>query len=253
MFWGRTPIYLLTENAVYAKAFATLSRGLWLTLCAIVFAFLALLVFLAPLLVARQGIDVKPFSKHILVAAGVLASISLILNLWGKWLCFELQQPLELGHRLPGHRYLQIAFWCEVLSFVLKTSARTLGVAQLKMLIFPLTIVAQIVFMLFLRKIAVVIERPDLKRRIDYLAWAVSISILAFGTAYLSRSQGISPKLTLAALAISFLLFIASMLGYMVILAQMALAASAFSRYLKETEHDIDDDYETAELAQEPA
>lgn len=252
MFWLKPKKVFFTTGKVYAKAFKTLARGLWLTLAGIAVAMVGGLVFVVPLLLSGFGLNLQGLARPILVTAGVCLTVSLLLNLWGKYTCFELQQPLEFGQRLPGHRYLQIAFWCEALSFILKTSARTLGVIQLRWLVLPLAIISQITFLLFLRKVADVIERPDLKRRIDYLGTAVAGAVVSFGLAVIAKRAGLGPVVPFASMSVSGLLILVAMVGYLVLLAQMALAAGAFARYLEEG-NDWDDDYDLASVGEEPA
>lgn len=253
MFWQKRQVFF-TANDVYAKAFTTLARGLWLTLGGAVAALIALGIFVLPLALKAGRVDVN--AKQFLVIAGVFAVIAIVLNLWGKWTCFELQQPLELGQRFPGSRYLQTAFWCEMLSFILKTSARTLGVAQLKFLNLPLAIISQVAFLLFLRKMADVIDRPNLKRQIDALLVTIGGSGAAFGAAFALKQQG-NPGASLIAICFCLACFVAALIGYMAVLAQMALAVGSFSKYLREgddLDEDYDDkDYDAAGLADEPA
>jgi hypothetical protein len=253
MFWQKSTKVFWTTNEVYAKAFHTLARGLWLTLGGMAAVLVGAAVFGLPLLLVAWFPALAEFSRQLVIAAGVFLVVGTLLNLWGKWTCFELQQPLEHGQRLPGHRYLQAAFWCEVVSFVLKTSARTLGVVQLRFLVLPLAIISQIAFLLFLRKVADVIERPELKRRIDWLGISVAACLLMFGIAAIGRNAGLGPRVPLVAMLISGALFLISLLGYIVLLAQMALASSAFARYL-EKGHDHEESYEEAEgVAEESA
>ncbi len=245
MFWNQRKI-LWTDNEVYAKAFRTLARGLWLSLGGMAAVLTAGVIFGLPLLIVPWFPVLKDATRPIVLTAGMVLVLGALLNLWAKWTCFELQQPLEFGQRLPGHRYLQTAIWCEVLSFILKTSARALGIAQLKALNLPLSIISQIAFLLFLRKVADVIHRPELKQRIDYIGVTAVSCLVTFGGAVLAKKGGLDPRLSLAGMAISGLLFILTLLGYLVLLGQFALAASAFARYLEEGT-DYEDDGDEAE------
>lgn len=249
MFWQKRSTVFWTQHEVYAKAFRTLARGLWLSLGGMALVVVAALIFGLPLVLPAVPI-LKDASKQIVVTATVVLAVGAVLSLWGKWTCFELQQPLEMGQRLPGHRYLQAAFWCEVLSFVLKTSARALGVAQLKALNLPLAIVSQIAFLLFLRKVADVIDRPELKRRVDLIGMAAAGSTLAMEGLFIARVAKLGPAAMLGFIAASGLLLLITLVGYVVLLAQFALASSAFARYL-EQQDGFDDAYEDLEDALE--
>jgi hypothetical protein len=243
MFWTRTKDIPVTRNGIFAKAFRTLASGLWLTFGGMVLASLALAVLLVISSAKARGVELGG-ARHVLNGAmALLAGGAMILSLWGKYRCFELQHPLEFGHRLPGHRFLQIAFWSDVLGFVLKTSARTLGVAQLRPWAIPAAILSQIVFMLFLRKMADLMQRPGLKHFIDGVLGLSVGGTLAFFVALALRGNG-PPMLVLALIGLATLLILVALLAYLLVLFLMARAASAFAGYLKEREYEFEDDDE---------
>lgn len=179
MFWNRSNEFAVTRNGIYAKAFRTLSMGLWLTFAGMLMGLGAIALLTVMAMLKARGVELGA-ARHVFQGTlGILGGGALLFSLWGKYRCFELQNPMEFGHRLPGHKYLQVAFWADVLSFALKTSARSLGVAQLRFLAVPATIVSQVVFLLFLRKMADLVGRPDLRRSISWIFGLATGSVLA--------------------------------------------------------------------------
>jgi hypothetical protein len=233
---------LLYETTVYAKGLRSLARCLWIIFAGWVLLVPATIAMFGLSFAERQKWEV-PGEAQINMLWPWLAIVGALLNLYGKYSCFELRQPLEFGRPLPGARSLSIAFYSDMAAALLRLLGRGAMRAQFRWFAFPLHILGQIMFLLFLRKIADVVDRRGIRWLLDVTLAALVLSVACGGIAVFLLAYRIKgPFLLLGCGLASATFLVITTVGYMLALAQLARALGHFANYLNETAFDDDDD-----------
>lgn len=254
MFWPKPRFRFVTQHGVYGDAFRKLSRGLWLIFAGWL-AMTAGIVGLGVMALLKQrklpipGEGVWDAVMMVLLVVGVIA------NLLGKYKCHDLHQPLALGWRLPGHRWLAGSLWCDVANFLLKWVARGLGMPWIKLLSLPLAVGSMVLFLLFLRKTADIIDRPALKLLANVLLGAMTTLLVIGGGTIACYNAKIHFPIFIVGLLVTLVLAAAVGACYLGLLLLMAMATGEFAQHLADDEYSADetDDYEELGVEQEPA
>lgn len=233
-------LHNLLETSVYAKALDSLARSLWIIFAGWMLLVPAVVAMLVLGAAARQKWDF-PGEAQLAMAWPWLSIVGALLNLYGKYSCFELRQPLEFGRPLPGARSLSLAFYADMAAALLKLLARGAVRAQFRSLAFPLHIIGQIMFLLFLRKIADVVGSHWLKRLLDVTLATLVLAVICGGAVMGVMFGQFRLPFALLGLGLAAAIFLTLTTAcYMFALAQLALALGRFANYLRES---VDDDH----------
>ena len=239
----------LLENTVYAKALDALARSLW-----IIFAGWSLLVPAIGIMIVQMVADKNkwdfPGEELLKMSWPWLAIAAALLNLYGKYNCFELRQPLEFGQPLPGAKQLSISFYADITATLIRFVAKGAWKSKIGWLATPFYLIGQIMFLLFLRKMADVVERHWIKRLIDCVLASLLLTILSGGGALaLLLGQVRNPFLLLGSGLATVIFTLLTTAGYLLILVQLALALGSFAGFLRESAFDELSDDEADEAA----
>lgn len=218
---------------LFEKAFGDLAAGLrWM--------FWGLLLWLGGvsiLGVAALGFKRAPGLLFLLPIGLIAWGIGGLVIVWGEQRCLHLKLPLGMTKSLPGHAWLRAAYACHLASILIRFFGR--GFLP-KAASGPLTVLLPLVgcffLLLFLRKLADVIARTDLRRLIDVvfgLAAVVLFCGLVFTAGWQLRP---APPMRAMICGVSFglatLTFLAVTACYVVLLWRMATAVKGFAEYL---------------------
>jgi len=240
------------ESYVYSKALDALARSLWLILAGWVVLIPAVAGMLLMMAAERWKWDF-PGEKLVNGSWPWLAIAGGLLNLYGKYSCFELSKPLELGRPLPGARHLTVALYSDLASVVVRLVGRSLQqIGPVKLLAFPLQVLGQVMFLLFLRKMAEVVHSHWLRWLLNVVLFSLGVSIVCGGVSIgLMLGKVALPSVSLGLGLGAVIFFIISTGGYMLALAQLAMAIGKLAKYLRESpgEDDCDEDEPAAEPA----
>lgn len=235
---------------VYAKALRSLARSLWM-----IFAGWAFMVPAFCMLVLTMAADRKKWDFAGEAVVNMLwpwlGIVGGLLILYGKYSCFELRQPLEFGKPLPGAKELGLSFYADVAATLIRLVAKGAWRAKFGWLAIPFMLIGQVMFLLFLRKTADVVERQGLKRLVDFTLASFVLMVLCGGSCVALVRPGVNPFLFLG-MGLGMLVFLfLTTAGYMLALALLARALRSFADYL--CEHAIaHDDEEEATAGYEP-
>lgn len=243
-------LHNLLETAIYAKALDSLARSLWIIFAGWLLLVPAVVMFLVLGWGDRKNWDFAG-EAQLKILSPILSIVGALLNLYGKYSCFELRQPLENERPLPGARSLSIAFYADVAGALVRLIGRGAWL-KFRLMAFPLHIVGQIMFLLFLRKMADVVGRHGLRRLIDFTLATMILSLVCFAAAFLSIPAKVNPFVFLGISVIGLIFLICTTVAYLVGLAQLALALGRFANYLRESFFDENrDPAEESELEAE--
>lgn len=218
---------------LFHKAFAELATGLrWM--------FWGLVLQLVG---GAAGLACLPFLRGGGVPAIVLTVMPVVLMLfgtggivlvWGEHKCLHLTLPLGMTHLLPGRNLLRVAYWCLLGGFLLRFARAWIPRGPLRAITVPLELASLVLLLFFLRKIAGVIMRNDLRRFIDLifaLSVAATASVVALAAVIrLDAKPGPVIGLGLFVLAAAFVLSVP--ICYAVLLWRMGTAARGFAEFL---------------------
>jgi hypothetical protein len=197
----------------------------------------ALLLSGLPLLAMKQP---APVFVAALSVGMLLWIIGSFVVLRGQFKCLHLQLPPGFAGGLPGRRWIQLAYFCELGSILLRLARNWVGRGVLGLIILPLELLSLIFLLLFLRKTADIIARTDLRRWIDFVFGCLAVTIVSgLSLPILRHFQDELGKPTAAVIGlIGFACFAFSSLGgivgYSVVLWRMGTAAKAFGAHLSE-------------------
>ena len=172
------------------------------------------------------------------VPAATLTIIGSLVNMWGKYRCFEFPIPLS------GRWLLSVAIWCDGIMLTTRLISRLIPLLKVARLVEPLLLFAGLVFfLLFLRSLADVIQRADLKRSVLYVLVALgmamfSAALFGLGAAVRSQAPGLAIPM-LAALSISLVSLVLTMGLYARLLWKMSHGLADFAKYLRAAEDDL--------------
>src|SRR5678815_1916552 len=179
-----------------------------------------------------------------------LAVIGGFVNMWGKYRCFEF--PIELS----GRWLLRVAIWCDGILLTTRFVSRLIPIFKIFRLAEPiLFLVGLIYFLLFLRSLADVIHRVDLRRSAAYVLAGVGASILTvplliIGVALWAKAPGMEfPSLGL--MSVCLISTALTMALYARLLWQMSHGLSDFAAYLLTAEDHLSVDGEVVDEAED--
>jgi hypothetical protein len=239
---------------LFEKAFADLALGLkmlfWGVLLWVLGGGVMLLGWaLTGLKMPKQGLIF--FVPIALMAMGSGA----ILLIWGEQKCLHLKLPLGMTRSLPGHRWLRAAYACHmavVLSRIVRlfmpAQARKWAQKWITLLTIPVQLLGFAFLLLFLRKLADVLARADLKRLIDgifALSAAAMICLLVCATGReLNQvvAKGTAMAILMSCAGLLVLSAPAALAAYLLLLWRMSAAVGDFSRFLAAAPPDLGGD-----------
>lgn len=170
------------------------------------------------------------------VGLGVmLAIVGGFVNMWGKYRCFEFPIPLS------GRWLLNVAIWCDGIMLATRFFSRMIPMFKVFRLAEPiLVLVGLVFFLLFLRSLADVIHRADLKRLANYVLAGLGISLvtipfLIVGVALRAKAPGVALPL-LGVVCISLVSMALTLGLYARLLWQMSHGLADFAKYLRAAE-----------------
>jgi|GEM_PF-6440382 len=240
-------LHNLFGASIYAKALDSLARSLWIIFAGWMLLVPSTVAFFVLLWADRQKWDFAGEAPLKMIWPW-MAIVGALLNLYGKYSCFELRQPLEFGQPLPGARSLSIAFYSDMAAALIRLIARGAW-AKFRLYALPLHIAGQIMFLLFLRKIADVVGRHGLRRLVDFTLITFVLACVCGGTAFVLIPARANPFLFLGLGLAGLVFLICTTVAYLLALAQLACALGRFANYLREP---VDDDEMLKEAGLEP-
>lgn len=229
-----------------AKALEKHASGLRLSLYGLLLMVAGLMslagLLVAPLLNLPGNLLGRMFGLGVM-----LAIIGSFVNIWGKYRCFEFPIPLS------GRWLLSVAVWCDGIMLTTRFMSRMIPLLKVARFAEPLLFLMSLVFfLLFLRSLADVIHRADLKRSVLYVLVALgsatlgTVAFLGFGLALKAKVPGLGIP-TLIASTVG-LIGIALTVGlYARLLWQMSHSLADFAKYLRAAEENLDGDDEAGE------
>jgi len=233
MSWG-------LGSFLFEKAFAELAAGLRLMFWGLLLQIAAGGVFLLGL--ALIGLKMPPRGLIFFACVTfVLLGVGVLVLLWGEQKCLHLKLPLGMTKSLPGHRWLRAAYACHLAGILGSLFRRMVpGPARkwVTLLTGPVQLLGFVFLLLFLRKLADVMARTDLKRLIDAIfaliaAGVVCVVVIAAGR---ELDQIVAKRTALAILigcgGLSLLSALAVLTSYLVLLWRMSTAVAGFSQFL---------------------
>ncbi len=224
---------------LFHKAFEQLATGLrWM--------FWGLVL---QLIGGAAGLACLPFLRGGGVPAIVLTVMPIVLMLfgtggmllvWGEHKCLHLTLPLGMTHLLPGRNLLRAAYCCLLGGFVLRFARAWIPRGPLRAITIPLELASLVLLLLFLRKMAGVIMRQDLRRFID-LIFALSVaavgSVIAIvAVQRLDAKPG--PVVAIGLVVLAAVLVLSVPICYAVLLWRMGTAARGFAEFLAHDDGD---------------
>jgi len=233
MSWG-------LGSFLFEKAFAELAAGLKLMFWGLLLQIGGGAVFLLGMALTR--LKMPPHGWMVLgPVVFVLFGIGAIVLIWGEQKCLHLKLPLGMTKSLPGHRWLRVAYACHLAGILGRLFHRMVpGPARkwVTLLTWPVQLLGFVFLLLFLRKLADVMARTDLKRLIDVTfaliaAGIVCVVVIAAGR---ELDQFVAKRTALAILigcgGLSRLSALAVLTSYLVLLWRMSSAVGDFSKFL---------------------
>ena len=230
---------------LFEKAFAELSSGLkwmfWGLLLQLVGGGL-LAVGLLPvgLLLAQQAVPAQALFVFLPVAFLALGVGGLVV-LWGEQKCLHLKLPLGMTPSLPGHRWLRAAYFCHLGGLLMRIGRRLLPRNIQKwtaIVALPVQVLGFVFLLLFLRKLADVLVRHDLKRLIDAI-FGLVVAALVCGVIVVTGKQWdqalprqIGLPLVQTCFAVSLLSFLGAIGSHLILLRCMSAAVRSFAQFL---------------------
>jgi hypothetical protein len=219
---------------LFEKAFANLAAGLsrmcWGLLLQLAGAGVALLaILLAP---------IQPGALFLLPVALTAAGVGGLVVLWGEQTCLHLKLPLGMTNSLPGYAWLRAAYGCHLASLLARVARRWLPRGLGSLLTLPLELLGFVFLLLFLRKLAGIIERPDLRKLIDAIFALGAVASLCFAVLAAGRMvddsipRQLALPLALGLVGTAVLTLLGAVAFYAVLLWRMAAAAAGFAKFL---------------------
>jgi hypothetical protein len=225
----------LLLHRVFIEMGAALRWMFWGLMLQIVAA--ALFLSFVPLLAFKQPAPVFALALGVGMLLWIIGSF---VVLRGQFKCLHLQIPPGFPGGLPGRRWIQLAYFCELGSILLRLARNWVGRGVLGLVILPLELLSLIFLLLFLRKTADVIARSDLRRWIDFVFGCLAVTVVCgLSLPILRQFQDEIGKPTTAVIGLTMLAFLACSLlggvvGYGTVLWRMGTAAKAFGAHLLE-------------------
>jgi hypothetical protein len=224
---------------LFEKAFAELALGLkllfWGAMLWVLGGGVIALGVALTLKMPKQGLIF--FMPVALIAMGVGA----ILLIWGEQKCLHLKLPLGMTKSLPGHKWLRLAYACHLAGILARVGRQLVPNPARKwvnLLALPVQLLGFGFLLLFLRKLADVMGRADLKGWIDAIfalsaASIASAVVIAFGRDldhFVAKRMAVT--ILLGCFGLSLLSALAALISYLVLLWRMSTAVGEFSKFL---------------------
>jgi hypothetical protein len=111
----------------------------------------------------------RPQIALLLPGGLMLATLGGIVVILGEQKCLHLQLPLGMTRSLPGHHWLRGAYWFHLGSWLLRLARNFLGRGPVSLILIPMQLIGFGLLLMFLRKMADCLARPDLRRRVDLI------------------------------------------------------------------------------------
>lgn len=226
-----------------AKALEKHASGLRLSLYGLLLM-VAGLISLAGLLVAPLLNLPGNLLGRVFGLGVMLAIIGSFVNIWGKYRCFEFPIPLS------GRWLLSVAVWCDGIMLTTRFVSRMIPLLKAARFAEPLLFLVSLVFfLLFLRSLADVIHRADLKRSVLYVLVSLGVATLAVialvGISVALKAKVPDMKIPALAATATGLLSITLTVGlYGRLLWQMSHGLADFAKYLRAAEDNLDNEDE---------
>jgi hypothetical protein len=112
-----------------------------------------------------------------------------LIVLWGEQKCLHLELPFGLTRALPGQSWLRAAYFCQLASILIRFARRVLPAAFVVWISIPCQILGFVFLLLFLRRLAEVIARDDLRRLIDTVFLLAAASLVIGAAIPLSQTM----------------------------------------------------------------
>jgi hypothetical protein len=221
---------------LFHQAFAQLATGLRWMFWGLVLQLVGGAAALACLPLLRGG-GAPAIVLSVMPAVLMLWGTGGMVLVWGEHKCLHLTLPLGMTHLLPGRNLLRAAYWCLLGGFLLRFARAWLPRGPLRLAVAPLELASLVLLLLFLRKIAGVIVRNDLRRFIDLifaLAIAAAGSVVAVAVLFRMEDKP-APVVTLGASLLAAVLVVSLPICYAILLWRMGTAARRVAEFL---EHD---------------
>jgi hypothetical protein len=244
------PLGWTLRSFVFEKAFAQLATSLWWMFWGLLLQLFGAALAVAPLVTVLLQVG-KP-NAALVMPGLLLLVVGGIVLLIGEQKCLHLDVPLGMKRMLPGHNLLLGAYWCHLGSWLLRLARNWLGRGPVSLVLLPMQLTGFVLLLLFLRKTADVLARPDLKRLVDVIFTMGGAALVAGGSLVADRflKLGILSVLprpgALALLGLPIGLFVLTTGLYTVLLSRMASAAGSFAKFLGSMEPQYPDEDDSA-------
>ena len=225
-----------------APAFAELATALRLMYWGAIVQLLSATAFFCGSLLAFRGF--WPPGLFVVVPLGLVGmTVGSFLLACGEHKCLFLSLPMGMTRSLPGHGWLRAAYWTLVGSFLVGLARVAANLGPMRIAASLLQTASFVCLLLFLRRMATVIDRHDLRRFVDWIFGLGGIVIAACALVVTVKTLDlrVSPYVVLATLAAIAVLGFAIALCYVVLLRQMGTAARDFAQFLA-TEAAVEDE-----------
>jgi hypothetical protein len=216
------------------EAFGKLASALRWMFWGLVLQLAALAGFVAVALSFFPGKPPPPAVIFAMSPVMMLAGIGGLVLFWGEQRCLHLTLPLDMTRAIPGHGWLRAAYWCELAAILLRFFRGVALPIRPRAIALPLEILSLFFLLFFLRRIAIAIDRSDLRRLIHTifaLAGAALGIFLVAGVAIAFRRQ-ITPLPGFVGAAIGLLILASVPVTLAVLLWRMGTAVRLFGEFL---------------------
>lgn len=175
-----------------------------------------------------------PQMLGVLLPVGFLGvAVGIYLVSWGEHRCLKLRLPPGTTRTLPGHGWLRVAYWTLLSSFILQLVPNLVNPAAVRVGSSFLHTASLVCLLLFLRRVAVVIDRHDLRRFIDviFAMGAIVFAVCAI-LAALALNVRLTPRMVLPILGIVAACTTIASTCYVILLWRMGTAVREFGQFL---------------------
>lgn len=184
-----------------------------------------------------------------------------LVVLRGQWQCYDLPLPDFFGLTLPGQRCLRASFWSHMGAYVVELARTALPQWSPGTLRVLLGGASTLLLVLFLREMARVLGRSDLRRQCDQtLGLAVGggaalLGVFVCGILLEWHWGAVDSPAELAGVCVAVLgvaAILASVPSYVSLLWQMREGVLDFQQHLESLRDDIEDEWPDQDHAEEP-
>jgi hypothetical protein len=164
----------------------------------------------------------------------MLAGIGSLVLVWGEQRCLHLTLPLDMTRSIPGHGWLRAAYWCELAAILLRFVRNIPLPLKPRTIALPLEILSMFFLLFFLRRIAIAIDRTDLRRMIHaiFALAAVAAGLLAAAAIAVALRRQITPLPGISLGGLALLVSASVPVMFAVLLWRMGTAVRVFGEFL---------------------